>query len=57
MSVERALSRLLYIRGHSIVDATVCPWTEHCRCYWVSVEGALSRLLCIRGNSIVDATV
>ena len=45
MSVDGTLSRLLFVRRQNIVEATVCPWTEHCRVYCVSVDGAFSRLL------------
>ena len=41
MSVDRALSRLLRVRGQNIVEATMCPWTEHCRGYCVSVDRKL----------------
>ena len=64
MSVDRALSRLLFVRGQSIVDDTVCLWTEQCRCYCLSVDRALSKLHCalsrlhsVRGKSFVEATV
>ena len=52
MSVDIALSRLLCVRGQSIVEATVCPWKEHCRGYCISVDIPLSMLLCNRGQSI-----
>ena len=41
MSVDRALSSLLCIRGRSIVEATVYPWTQLCRGYSESVDRAL----------------
>ena len=27
--VDRALSRLLCVRGQRIIEVNVCPWTEH----------------------------
>ena len=41
VSVDIALSKILYIRGQSIVEANVCPWTEHSRGYCVSVDKTL----------------
>ena len=41
VSVDIALSNILYVRGQRIVEANVCPWTEHCRGYCVSVDRAL----------------
>ena len=38
MSVYRALSRLHSVRGQSIVEATVYPWTQPCQGYCVSVD-------------------
>ena len=57
MSIDGAFLRLRCARGQRIIEATVCPWTEHCRGYTVSVGRALSRLHCVRGQSIVEATV